>query len=304
MRRLRRARLASGIRPSEWHYRRGDSPPPDQAVRRREAGGRPSGRTPLTREGDAWRVAPALLILRTGRRAQLPDPLCHLRASRRSGPSPHRRGPVLRHSVLHRRRRSAACRCGDRRLSRTIRSRLGRRVHRARDHRDDSGRDCAWRRSRFRCPRGASRVARVPPTSHTRYRLDARRRLEHRPQQNHSLVAGTLLTSVEIRRVILDRAHAAREGHIGSALSIADIMVVLYRDVVAGRLRGKARDRVVLSKGHAALALYAALYLSGELSEELLAEYCEDGGRLGVHPQHGIHGVEFTTGSLGQGLSL
>jgi transketolase len=117
-------------------------------------------------------------------------------------------------------------------------------------------------------------------------------------------VAGTLLTSVQIRRVILDRAHAAREGHIGSALSIADIMVVLYRDVVAGRLRGKTRDRVVLSKGHAALALYAALYLSGELSEELLLEYCEDGGRLGIHPQHGIHGVEFTTGSLGQGLSF
>jgi transketolase len=113
-----------------------------------------------------------------------------------------------------------------------------------------------------------------------------------------------LLTSATIRRVILDRAYAAREGHIGSALSVADVMVVLYREVVAGRLRGKARDRVVLSKGHAALALYAALYLTGELSEELLLGYCEDGGRLGIHPQHGIHGVEFTTGSLGQGLSF
>ena len=118
------------------------------------------------------------------------------------------------------------------------------------------------------------------------------------------MVAGALLTSSEIRRVILDRAHAANEGHIGSALSIADIMVVLYRDVVAGRLHGATRDRVVLSKGHAALALYAALYLSGELSEAMLNEYCEDGGRLGVHPQHGIDGVEFTTGSLGQGLSF
>jgi transketolase len=113
-----------------------------------------------------------------------------------------------------------------------------------------------------------------------------------------------MLTSTQIRRAILDRAHSAREGHIGSALSIADIMVVLYRDVVAGRLRGKTRDRVVLSKGHAALALYAALYLSGELSEELLLQYCEDGGQLGIHPQHGIAGVEFTTGSLGQGLSF
>ena len=113
-----------------------------------------------------------------------------------------------------------------------------------------------------------------------------------------------MLTGNAVRRVILDQAHRAGEGHIGSALCVADILAVLYRDVVAGRLRGEGRDRVVLSKGHAALALYAALYLGGELSGEDLAQYCEEGSELGIHPQHGIHGVEFTTGSLGQGLSF
>ena len=113
-----------------------------------------------------------------------------------------------------------------------------------------------------------------------------------------------MLTAGRLRRVILDTAHSAGEGHIGSALSIAEIMVVLYRDLVAGRLRGEQRDRVVLSKGHAALALYGALILSGELSEDLLSQYCAEGSQLGVHPQHGIVGVEFTTGSLGQGLSF
>lgn len=113
-----------------------------------------------------------------------------------------------------------------------------------------------------------------------------------------------MLTGNAVRRVILDQAHRAGEGHIGSALCVADILAVLYREVVAGRLRGERRDRVVMSKGHAALALYAALYLSGELSSQQLLEYCGDGSALGVHPQHGIPGVEFTTGSLGQGLSF
>jgi transketolase len=113
-----------------------------------------------------------------------------------------------------------------------------------------------------------------------------------------------MLTGNRLRRVILEQAHRAGEGHIGSALSIADIVAVLYRDVVAGRLHGATRDRVVLSKGHAALALYAALYLSGELPRERLLGYCAEGSQLGVHPQHGIDGVEFTTGSLGQGLTF
>lgn len=64
------------------------------------------------------------------------------------------------------------------------------------------------------------------------------------------------------------------------------------------------RDRFVLSKGHAALALYAAFHLRGWLTDEELNTFCGDGSRLGVHPEHLLTGVDFCTGSLGQGLSF
>jgi transketolase len=104
------------------------------------------------------------------------------------------------------------------------------------------------------------------------------------------------------RRIIIERSHAAHVGHIGSALSIADLVAA----VVDGALQGEGpdRDRLVLSKGHAALALYAALHLTGRLDAEQLASYCADGTRLGVHPEPGLDGVDFGTGSLGQGLSI
>lgn len=64
------------------------------------------------------------------------------------------------------------------------------------------------------------------------------------------------------------------------------------------------RDRFILSKGHAALALYAALHLRGLLSQEVLDTFCREGSLLGVHPEHALRGVDFSTGSLGQGLSV
>jgi transketolase len=106
-----------------------------------------------------------------------------------------------------------------------------------------------------------------------------------------------------IRRTIVEQSYRANVGHIGSALSIADLIAA----VLAGpaRLGGEAdRDRVVLSKGHAALALYAALHLQGRLDEGAIDTYCADGALLGVHPEQGLEGVDFCTGSLGQGLSL
>ena len=108
-----------------------------------------------------------------------------------------------------------------------------------------------------------------------------------------------------IRRLILDTAYRAHVGHIGSALSIADIIYVLYFRVLNIKDPSDSqRDRFVLSKGHAALALYAALYLKGWISEEQLASYCQDGSQLGDHPQHGVKGIDFSTGSLGHGLSM
>ena len=64
------------------------------------------------------------------------------------------------------------------------------------------------------------------------------------------------------------------------------------------------RDRMILSKGHAALALYAALHLCGWLTAADLDTYCGEGSLLGVHPESALRGVDFCSGSLGQGLSL
>ena len=108
-----------------------------------------------------------------------------------------------------------------------------------------------------------------------------------------------------IRRLILDHAYRAGVGHIGSALSIADIVATLYGGVLrVDDPTDPERDRFVLSKGHAALALYAALHLKGWVTAEQLATYCGDGTMLGVHPEAALPGVDFATGSLGHGLSM
>jgi len=108
-----------------------------------------------------------------------------------------------------------------------------------------------------------------------------------------------------IRRIVLEQSKRANVGHIGSCLSIADIVAVLYGGVLDVADPGDAdRDRFILSKGHAALALYAALHLRGWLTTDELDTFCGDGSRLGVHPEHFVPGVDFSTGSLGQGLGI
>jgi len=94
-------------------------------------------------------------------------------------------------------------------------------------------------------------------------------------------------------------------GHIGSALSVADILAALYSGILRIENPGdSARDRFILSKGHAALALYGALHLRGLLDAATLDTYCGDGSLLGVHPEPALPGVDFATGSLGHGLSI
>jgi transketolase len=109
----------------------------------------------------------------------------------------------------------------------------------------------------------------------------------------------------QVRSIILEQAKRAHVGHIGSALSVADIVTVLYADVLhIPHPEDPERDRFILSKGHAALAVNAAVFLKGWLSEEALNTYCGDGSLLGVHPEYGLPGVDFATGSLGHGLTL
>lgn len=113
------------------------------------------------------------------------------------------------------------------------------------------------------------------------------------------------LSPLDIRRIILQQSRRANVGHIGSALSIADIVAALYGGVLRiSSPEDPDRDRFILSKGHAALAVYAALHLRGWLSEAQLNTYCADESYLGVHPERELRGVDFSTGSLGHGLSL
>jgi transketolase len=117
------------------------------------------------------------------------------------------------------------------------------------------------------------------------------------------MVATTL--AHDIRRIVIDESMRAGVGHIGSALSIADLLAALYGGVLRiGEAAEPDRDRFVLSKGHAALALYAALAASGRIDRSLLATYCGENSMLGAHPEHALTGVDFSTGSLGQGLSI
>lgn len=111
----------------------------------------------------------------------------------------------------------------------------------------------------------------------------------------------------EIRREILKATAAAKSGHPGGSLSLAEIMTVLYFDemkVDANDPQNPERDRFVMSKGHATPVLYATLALKGFFPVAELASFRQINSRLQGHPdmKH-IPGVDFTTGSLGQGLS-
>jgi len=111
-----------------------------------------------------------------------------------------------------------------------------------------------------------------------------------------------------IRGRVVEMSRAGKAPHLGSALSCVDILVAAYWGVLRvdpGRPADPARDRFILSKGHAAMALYAALAERGFFAASLLEEFNRPGGRLGEHPSLGCApGVEASTGSLGHGLPL
>lgn len=108
-----------------------------------------------------------------------------------------------------------------------------------------------------------------------------------------------------IRVHALNMVHRVRASHIGSALSITDIVSVLYGQVLRlDPLQPKAadRDRFILSKGHACVAVYAALAEVGCIAKDDLLSYGKDHSALMNHISHKVPGVEFSTGSLGHGL--
>lgn len=110
-----------------------------------------------------------------------------------------------------------------------------------------------------------------------------------------------------IRRDIVEAIYRANSGHPGGSLSIADIMTALYFDEMncdPKNPKDPARDRLVLSKGHAAPALYAALSAKGYFDREELQKLRHVNAMLQGHPDmKGTPGVDMTTGSLGLGVS-
>lgn len=109
----------------------------------------------------------------------------------------------------------------------------------------------------------------------------------------------------KIRQNALRMVHQAKASHIGSALSITDILAVLYGKVMridTDVQNYKLRDRFILSKGHACVAVYSTLAEVGIIPKEQLNTYGEDFSWLMNHISHKVKGVEFSTGALGHGL--
>jgi transketolase len=112
----------------------------------------------------------------------------------------------------------------------------------------------------------------------------------------------------EIRGDVVTMSHAKKTPHLGSSLSCVDIVVAAYWGVLRIDPQNPwepGRDRFILSKGHAATTLYAALARRGFYDPAILETYNTDGGHLAEHPCLGcVPGVEASTGSLGHGLPL
>ena len=127
--------------------------------------------------------------------------------------------------------------------------------------------------------------------------------------ENNHIEAGLKL-STQLARAsraeILKMTHRAGASHVGSALSVVDILAVLYESVAKispTSVNSSDRDCVILSKGHACTALYSVLALKGFFPLNWLERYCADGSELSGHVTSAYTpGVELSTGSLGHGL--
>lgn len=109
-----------------------------------------------------------------------------------------------------------------------------------------------------------------------------------------------------LRLTILKIISEAGAAHIGASFSVVEILNAVFKSVDVKKIRAKdnGRDRVVLSKGHGAAALYAVMAHHGLLSESELSTYCKNGSLLQGHANHHVPFVEHSTGSLGHGVSV
>ncbi len=124
---------------------------------------------------------------------------------------------------------------------------------------------------------------------------------EEKSREEYRALANT------VRRHCIIMTNRAQSGHLGSMLSEADLLTVLYESILNVDPKDPEkpdRDRFILSKGHAGAGLYAVLAEEGFFPVEWLDGYYMDHGKLSGHVSHHVPGVEFSTGSLGHGLPV
>jgi transketolase len=121
-----------------------------------------------------------------------------------------------------------------------------------------------------------------------------------------SITRDSSLLAKSARREILKMTNTAKASHVASSLSVVDVLAVLYSgitNITPNNYEDMNRDVVILSKGHAASAIYSILALKGFFELDWLEQYCQDGAQLGGHvTSKNVPGIELSTGSLGHGL--
>ena len=109
-----------------------------------------------------------------------------------------------------------------------------------------------------------------------------------------------------IRRSIINMVHNGKAAHVGSALSMVEILNSIYSVVDKDKIKNDDhdRDRVILSKGHGTSGLYAVMFHNGLLNQKHIDDYFKNGSLMAGHASHSIQCVEHSTGALGHGLSV
>ena len=110
-----------------------------------------------------------------------------------------------------------------------------------------------------------------------------------------------------IRKNVLKISHKAKSSHVGSSLSIVELLVSIYIQIIKPKSKKdleNSKYKFILSKGHGCLTMYCILYELKILSKKILYSYGEDNSLLMQHSSHKVPGVMFSTGSLGHGLPV
>lgn len=109
-----------------------------------------------------------------------------------------------------------------------------------------------------------------------------------------------------VRRTILDLLYHGQASHLGTSMSMVEIMVAIFASIDCTKIRdrGADRSRVIVSKGHGACCTYSTMHHYGLIPEDDLRTYHQDGSRLAGHVSHAVGPIEHSTGALGHGLSV